>query len=143
MRNSLYYGDNLPVLREHILDELVNLVYLDPPFNSNASDNVLFKERTGEESPAQITALTDTWEWTQEMGTEGRRRSMRRDGSPGYVRIRGDTYRSLSFRTMATISSLAMPRSTPSTSNGEPMEGSGLTTQGLPSFRRILTGPSR
>ena len=66
MRNALYYGDNLLVLREHIPDESVDLVYLDPPFNSNASYNVLFKERTGEESPAQIRAFTDTWEWTQE-----------------------------------------------------------------------------
>ena len=66
MPNALYYGDNLQVLREHILDESVDLVYLDPPFNSNASYNVLFKEKTGEESPAQIKAFTDTWEWTQE-----------------------------------------------------------------------------
>ncbi len=66
MRNALYYGDNLQVLREHMPDESVDLVYLDPPFNSNASYNVLFKERTGEESPAQIKAFTDTWEWTQE-----------------------------------------------------------------------------
>jgi DNA modification methylase len=66
MRNTLYYGDNLQVLREHITDESVDLVYLDPPFNSNASYNVLFKEKTGEESPAQIKAFTDTWEWTQE-----------------------------------------------------------------------------
>ena len=44
----------------------MDLVYLDPPFNSNASYNVLFKERSGEESPAQIKAFTDTWEWTQE-----------------------------------------------------------------------------
>ena len=65
-RNTLYYGDNLAVLREHVPDESVDLVYLDPPFNSNASYNVLFKERTGEESPAQIKAFTDTWEWTQE-----------------------------------------------------------------------------
>ncbi len=64
--NSLYYGDNLTVMREHVPDESVDLVYLDPPFNSNASYNVLFKERTGEESPAQIKAFTDTWEWTQE-----------------------------------------------------------------------------
>ena len=66
MRNALYYGDNLAVLREHVADESVDLVYLDPPFNSNASYNVLFRERTGEESPAQIQAFTDTWEWTQE-----------------------------------------------------------------------------
>ena len=66
MPNSLYYGDNLLVLREHVADESVDLVYLDPPFNSNASYNVLFRERSGEESPAQIKAFTDTWEWTQE-----------------------------------------------------------------------------
>ena len=66
MRNALYYSDNLQVLREHIPDGSVDLVYLDPPFNSNASYNVLFRERTGEESPAQIRAFTDTWEWTQE-----------------------------------------------------------------------------
>ncbi len=66
MRNALYYGDNLQVLREQIPGESVDLVYLDPPFNSNASYNVLFRERTGEESPAQIKAFSDTWEWTQE-----------------------------------------------------------------------------
>ncbi len=66
MPNALYYGDNLAVLRERIPGESVDLVYLDPPFNSNASYNVLFREKTGEESPAQIRAFTDTWEWTQE-----------------------------------------------------------------------------
>ena len=66
MTNTLYYGDNLEVLRRYVPDESVDLVYLDPPFNSNASYNVLFRERSGEESPAQIKAFTDTWEWTQE-----------------------------------------------------------------------------
>ncbi len=66
MTNALYYGDNLTVLRDHVPDESVDLVYLDPPFNSNASYNVLFREQTGEKSPAQIRAFTDTWEWTQE-----------------------------------------------------------------------------
>ena len=66
MPNALFYGDNLPVLREHVADESVDLVYLDPPFNSNASYNVLFREKTGEESPAQIRAFTDTWDWTEE-----------------------------------------------------------------------------
>ena len=66
MTNTLYYGDNLDILRQHVADESVDLVYLDPPFNSNASYNVLFKERSGEESPAQIRAFTDTWEWTRE-----------------------------------------------------------------------------
>ena len=66
MTNTPYYGDNLEVLRRYVPDESVDLVYLDPPFNSNASYNVLFRERSGEESPAQIKAFTDTWEWTQE-----------------------------------------------------------------------------
>ena len=66
MPNTLFYGDNLYVLRERVADESVDLIYLDPPFNSNANYNVLFKERTGEESPAQIRAFTDTWEWTEE-----------------------------------------------------------------------------
>ena len=66
MTNTLYYGDNLEILRQYVPEESVDLVYLDPPFNSNATYNVLFKERTGEESPAQIKAFTDTWEWTRE-----------------------------------------------------------------------------
>ena len=66
MPNALYYGDNLAVLRERVADESVDLVYLDPPFNSNASYNVLFREKTGEESPAQIQAFMDSWEWTSE-----------------------------------------------------------------------------
>ena len=48
MNNALYYGDNLPILREHLPDESVDLVYLDPPFNSNATYNVLFQEKGGE-----------------------------------------------------------------------------------------------
>lgn len=64
--NQLYFGDNLNVLREHIPDESVDLIYLDPPFNSNATYNVLFRERSGEESAAQITAFEDTWQWTIE-----------------------------------------------------------------------------
>ena len=66
MINTLYYGDNLDILRQHVPDESVDLVYLDPPFNSNANYNVLFKEQSGEASPAQIRAFTDTWEWTLE-----------------------------------------------------------------------------
>ena len=66
MSNTLYYGDNLDILRQYVPDESVDLIYLDPPFNSNASYNILFKEQSGEESPAQIKAFTDTWEWTQE-----------------------------------------------------------------------------
>ena len=66
MPNTLYYGDNLDILRQYVPDESVDLIYLDPPFNSNASYNVLFKEQSGEGSPAQIKAFTDTWKWTQE-----------------------------------------------------------------------------
>jgi site-specific DNA-methyltransferase (adenine-specific) len=65
-KNKLYYGDNLDILRAHVADESVDLIYLDPPFNSQASYNVLFAEQGGEKSPAQITAFEDTWHWGQE-----------------------------------------------------------------------------
>jgi DNA modification methylase len=61
--NTLYYGDNLPVLREHFPNECIDLIYLDPPFNSNRSYNVLFKEVGSTSSPAQIEAFEDTWHW--------------------------------------------------------------------------------
>jgi DNA modification methylase len=66
MENVLCYGDNLDILRRHIPDEFVDLIYLDPPFNSRADYNVLFKEPTGKASEAQITAFEDTWHWTEE-----------------------------------------------------------------------------
>ena len=65
-KNKLYFGDNLDILREHVPDESVDLVYLDPPFNSNATYNVLFKEASGEGSTAQIHAFDDTWHWNEE-----------------------------------------------------------------------------
>jgi len=55
--NTLFYGDNLPILCEHISDESVDLIYLDPPFNSNRSYNVLFKDESSRESDSQITAF--------------------------------------------------------------------------------------
>ena len=63
--NVLYYGDNLIMMR-HIKDNFVDLIYLDPPFNSKANYNVLYKELTGEPSEAQMTAFEDTWHWTKE-----------------------------------------------------------------------------
>lgn len=63
MNNHLYYGDNLMVLREDIASESIDLVYLDPPFNSQANYNVLFRAPTGEQSKAQIEAFEDTWHW--------------------------------------------------------------------------------
>jgi site-specific DNA-methyltransferase (adenine-specific) len=63
MENTLYYGDNLPVLRDHIKDESIDLIYLDPPFNSNRSYNVLFKEESGKSADSQITAFDDAWHW--------------------------------------------------------------------------------
>ena len=86
MTNTLYYGDNLEILRQHVPDESVDLVYLDPPFNSNASYNVLFKERSGEESPAQIKAFTDTWEWTQESERTYEHEIVRNPDAPSAVK---------------------------------------------------------
>lgn len=61
--NLLFYGDNLDVLREYGKDDSIDLIYLDPPFNSNATYNVLFKTHAGDESRAQIEAFDDTWHW--------------------------------------------------------------------------------
>ncbi|MDQ7037208.1 MAG: DNA methyltransferase [Anaerolineae bacterium] len=61
--NKLFYGDNLDILRNHIQSETVDLIYLDPPFNSNRNYNVLFRDESGTESEAQITAFDDTWHW--------------------------------------------------------------------------------
>ncbi len=64
--NTLFYGDNLIILREHLASESVDLIYLDPPFNSSRNYNVLFKDEHGTESEAQITAFEDTWHWNLE-----------------------------------------------------------------------------
>jgi site-specific DNA-methyltransferase (adenine-specific) len=61
--NKLFYGDNLTILREYIRDESIDLIYLDPPFNSNRSYNILFKDESGNQSAAQINAFEDTWHW--------------------------------------------------------------------------------
>jgi hypothetical protein len=61
--NVLYYGDNLDVMRRYIRDNSVDLVYLDPPFNSHRDYNVLFLEHDGARAAAQVKAFKDTWEW--------------------------------------------------------------------------------
>lgn len=65
-KNQLYYGDNLEVLRRYMADDTVDLVYLDPPFNSRQDYNVLFKEHDDTKSASQIQAFEDTWEWNLE-----------------------------------------------------------------------------
>ena len=65
-KNQLYYGDNLDVLRRYVPDESVDLIYLDPPFNSRQDYNVLFAEKDGSQSSSQIHAFEDTWEWNLE-----------------------------------------------------------------------------
>lgn len=62
-KNQLFFGDNLEVLRRHVSDESVDLVYLDPPFQSGEDYNVLFEERDGSRAAAQIQAFEDTWRW--------------------------------------------------------------------------------
>lgn len=64
--NTLFYGDNLPIMREYLPNASVDLIYLDPPFNSQRNYNVLFKEESGLDAEAQITAFKDTWHWTKE-----------------------------------------------------------------------------
>ncbi len=65
-KNLLFYGDNLDVMARYMAADSVDLVYLDPPFNSNRNYNVLFKQKSGEEAAAQITAFGDTWTWGQD-----------------------------------------------------------------------------
>lgn len=69
-QNTLFYGDNLKILREYIPTDSIDLIYLDPPFNSNRNYNVLFREESGIESEAQITAFEDTWHWNHQATQE-------------------------------------------------------------------------
>jgi len=68
--NTLYYGDNIDVLREYLKDETVDLVYLDPPFNSKRDYNLLFKTPAGHESESQVTAFVDSWHWGEQAEAE-------------------------------------------------------------------------
>jgi DNA modification methylase len=63
--NTLYYGDNLEVMRKYLSNECADLVYLDPPFNSNRDYNLLFREQSGEPAQGQIKAFTDSWQWSE------------------------------------------------------------------------------
>jgi site-specific DNA-methyltransferase (adenine-specific) len=85
--NTLFYGDNLAILREYIPDESIDLVYLDPPFNSSRSYNVLFKDESGKESEAQITAFDDTWHWNQ--AAEETYHELINEASPGVADMVG------------------------------------------------------
>ncbi len=68
--NTLYYGDNIDVLRDNVKDETVDLVYLDPPFNSKRDYNLLFKTPAGHESESQVTAFVDSWHWGEQAEIE-------------------------------------------------------------------------
>lgn len=64
--NKIYFGDNLEIMRKHIKDESVDLIYLDPPFNSDQNYNIIFQEQNGSRSKSQIKAFKDTWRWDKE-----------------------------------------------------------------------------
>ena len=83
-KNLLYYGDNLPILRDYIKDETIDLIYLDPPFKSNQDYNVLFAEQNGSRSAAQIKAFEDTWEWNT-IAAAAYRDIVERGGKPSQV----------------------------------------------------------
>lgn len=111
MTNALYYGDNLEILRQHFPDESVDLVYLDPPFNSSTNYNVLFREQTGEESPAQIRAFTDTWSWTQESERVYELEIIHNPNVPAAVKdIVGALHRSLGRNAMMAYIVMMTPR---------------------------------
>lgn len=89
MVNALYYGDNLIWLRDykHFPDESIDLIYLDPPFNSNADYNVIFTEPGGEQSQAQIRAFDDTWRWDKFACEEALNDLGRQGGKPELVEL--------------------------------------------------------
>jgi DNA modification methylase len=91
--NYLYYGDNLDVIRESVATASVDLVYLDPPFNSNRSYNVLFADRSGKAAQAQIEAFDDTWTWSQD--TEAAFKELVRGDAPARVADAIDAMRRL------------------------------------------------
>jgi len=106
--NQLYFGDNLPILRTHIPDSSVGLVYLDPPFNSNASYNVLFKEHSGTSSEAQITAFEDTWHWDE--GAERTYRETIAHGPDSVARVLTGLRSFLSTSDMMAYLAMMAPR---------------------------------
>lgn len=83
--NTLYYGDNLKILQDYIPDESVDLIYLDPPFNSDRNYNVLFKDESGESSEAQIEAFEDTWHWNEITEALYQELVLEIDGQVGHV----------------------------------------------------------
>jgi site-specific DNA-methyltransferase (adenine-specific) len=86
--NKLYYGDNLDVLRRYVKDESIDLVYLDPPFNSRQDYNVLFAEKDGTKAASQIMAFEDTWEWNIDAERVLAQREMEKRRSPLVRRFR-------------------------------------------------------
>ena len=76
---TLYYGDNLDIMRRYLDDESVDLVYLDPPFNSAQNYNAFFQEKDGTAAAAQIQAFEDTWEWNSESQRASEDLSLRGD----------------------------------------------------------------
>jgi site-specific DNA-methyltransferase (adenine-specific) len=82
--NKLFYGDNLTVLREHLNDEMVDLVYLDPPFNSNETYNVLFGSH-GRASEAQAEAFKDTWSWEHDAAQNAYQDILDQGGRPALL----------------------------------------------------------
>jgi 16S rRNA G966 N2-methylase RsmD len=72
---TLYYGDNLDILRRYLKDESVDLVYLDPPFNSAQNYNAFFHEKDGTDAASQIRAFENTW--SSVLGSSHRARTSR------------------------------------------------------------------
>lgn len=85
MKNKIYYGDNLQILRKYIKDESVDLIYLDPPFNSKKQYNIIYKEPNGCTSKAQSLAFDDTWSWTEETQSTYEEIITRQDINPDIV----------------------------------------------------------
>ena len=113
-KNTLYYGDNLQILREYLPNESIDLIYLDPPFNSNRNYNILFKDESGEDSEAQLTAFEDTWHW--DLSAEATYRELVTETSPkiattmGAIRELVGTNQVMAYLVMMTIRLLELYR---------------------------------
>ncbi|GAK53454.1 DNA methylase N-4/N-6 domain protein [Candidatus Moduliflexus flocculans] len=106
-KNTLYYGDNLTILREYIPNANIDLIYIDPPFNSNRNYNILFKDESGEDSEARLTAFEDTWHW--DLSAEATYRELTTETTPkiatmiGAMRELVGTNQVLAYLVMMTI----------------------------------------
>ena len=114
MKNTIYYGDNLNVMRKYIPPESIDLIYLDPPFNSKKQYNIIYKDPTGKKSESQVVAFSDTWKWDKKAEETYRELVERADSNitkviTSYYNLLGDCSL-MAYLVMMTIRLIEMKR---------------------------------